>query len=282
MSRSVVITGASTGIGRACALHLDQQGFRVFAGVRKTEDGIALAAQASPNLTPVRLDVADAGSLQAACEQITASLDGSGLDGLVNNAGIAVVGPLEFLPLDEFRRQMEVNLTGALAVTQTFLPLLRKSSGRIVFVSSISGRVASPLLGPYAISKFAMEALADTLRRELYPWELKVAVIQPGRIETPIWEKSLSAAEELVARMPAEAGAFYGGELEQRRRNALPVEGAPRGTPVEAVSQAIEHALVSPRPKTRYLVGRDARLGALAARFLPDAWLDRLLALRGR
>jgi NAD(P)-dependent dehydrogenase (short-subunit alcohol dehydrogenase family) len=254
----------------------------VFAGVRKAEDGTALADQASSNLTPVRLDVADAGSLQAACEQITASLDGSGLDGLVNNAGIAVVGPLEFLPLDEFRRQVEVNLTGALAVTQTFLPLLRKSSGRIVFVSSISGRVASPLLGPYAISKFAMEALADTLRRELYPWELKVAVIQPGRIETPIWEKSLSAAEELAARMPDEVDALYGSDLEQRRLNALPVEGAPRGAPVEAVSRAIEHALVSPRPKTRYLVGRDARLGALAARFLPDAWLDRLLALRGR
>jgi len=273
MPGSLLITGASTGIGRACAYYLDEMGYQVFAGVRQLSDGEALKSQASDRLTPVLLDVTDEGTIARALRQVQDGV-GSGLVGLVNNAGIAAAAPLEFIPLDVLRRQMEVNVIGQVAVTQAFLPLLRQSVGRVVFISSISGRVASPLLGPYAASKFALEALADTLRRELYPWGLKVSVVEPGRVDTPIWEKSVAAADGLVERLPAEAHALYGAMFARNRLSALRPY---RGAPVEAVARAVAHALTSRRPKTRYLVGRDARLVAPFLRLLPDWLLDRLM-----
>lgn len=277
MKGLVLVTGASTGIGRECALHMDRLGYQVFAGVRRQVDGDALAKEASTNLTPILLDVADERSIAKAEGHIREDCSENGLVGLVNNAGIAVAGPLEFIPIPELRRQMEVNVIGQVAVTQAFLPLLRKAHGRIIFISSISGRVASPLLGPYAASKFALEALADALRRELYPWGLHVSVVEPGRIETPIWEKSVASAVDLLNGLPPEVETLYGGLIDARREGALKGTG---GAPVEAVARAVEHALVSLRPKTRYLVGRDARIGALAVRLLPDRLLDRILAHR--
>ena len=161
---AVVITGASTGIGKACALELDRRGFRVFAGVRSESAAQELQAQASARLTPVRIDVTDAASIAAAAETIARSVGDAGLAGLVNNAGIAVSGPLEIVPIDALRRQLEVNVIGPVAVTRSLLPLLRKARGRVVNMSSISGGVAAPYLGPYSASKFAMEAITDTLR----------------------------------------------------------------------------------------------------------------------
>jgi len=272
---AVVITGASTGIGQACALYLNQLGFQVFAGVRKLEDGSALEQQASNRLTPVIMDVTDSDSISAAVANISAKLDEHRLVGLVNNAGIAVAGPLEFIPLERLRRQVEVNVIGQIAVTQAFLPLLRNSQGRIVFISSISGRVATPLIGPYAASKFAVEALADSLRRELLPWGIQVSVIQPGRISTPIWGKSVAAADELVTNLPDEAHKLYGNMIGTARDSVL---RSRKGASSKAVARAVAHALISSRPRTRYLVGMDAKLAALIVHFLPDRMIDRLLA----
>lgn len=275
IEKGVVITGASTGIGEAVALHLDTLGLRVFAGVRKPSDGVKLANKASQRLSPIRLDVTDAEGIMAAVAQVKEVMGDNGLAGLVNNAGIAVAAPLEFIPIEDLRRQLEVNVIGQLAVTQAFLPMLRKGQGRIVFVSSISGRVSAPFLGPYACSKFALEALSDALRRELLAWNIQVSVIQPGRIVTPIWEKSLAAADELRDRLGPSAEDYYGEALTANRARAARRRG---GTPLERVAEITAHALISPRPKTRYLVGWDARLGAILAWLLPDRWLDRLIA----
>ncbi len=273
--KGVVITGASTGIGEAVALHLDALGFRVFAGVRNSRDGANLACRASQHLTPITLDVTDPDGIAAAVAQVTQVMGEKGLAGLVNNAGIAVAAPLEFIPIPDLRRQLEVNVIGQVAVTQACLPLLRRGRGRIVFVSSISGRVAAPFLGPYASSKFALEALSDSLRRELLPWDIKVAVIEPGRIATPIWEKSLAAADELSARLEPDAQRYYGKAMAVNRERTARRQG---GTPIERMAEITAHALTSPRPKTRYLVGRDAKFGAMLARLLPDHWLDSFIA----
>ena len=273
--KGVVITGSSTGIGEAAALHLDALGFRVFAGVRKTSDGENLARRASRHLTPIMLDVTDSEAIAATVSQVTQQMGENGLAGLVNNAGIGIAAPLEFIPIAEYRRQLEVNLIGQLAVTQAYLPLLRQGHGRIVMISSISGRVATPFLGPYACSKWALEALSDSLRRELLPWGLQVSVIQPGRIATPIWKKSLKAAEELSSRLDPGAEAFYGEAMRFNLESATRRRG---GASPQRVAEVIAQALTSPRPKTRYLVGWDVRLGALLAWLLPDRWMDSLLA----
>jgi len=272
--KAVVITGASTGIGRACALHLDQLGFQVFAGVRRESDGKALAEQASRRLQAILLDVTSSQMIAGAVEYVSAQVGDRGLAGLVNNAGVAVAAPLEFIPLDELRRQLEVNVVGQIAVTQAFLPLIRQGKGRIVNMSSISGLVATPFLGPYAASKFALEALSDALRRELSPWGIHVALVEPGRIKTPIWEKSLRAADRIAAQLPPEATRKYGSAMDENRRRA---GNETRGAPVEAVARAVAHALTAERPRIRYLVGVDARLGALLARWLPGRILDWLI-----
>jgi len=274
--RAVVVTGASSGIGEACALRLDGLGFRVFAGVRRQQDSDALRRKASERLAPVMLDVTDPLSAQSASDSVAAATGGVGLAGLVNNAGTAVAAPLEFLPLGELRRQLEVNVVGQIAVTQSFLPLLHQGSGRIVNIGSVSGRIASPLLGTYTASKFAMEGLTDTLRRELSPWGVAVSIVEPGRIATPIWQKSLKVADELLGALPRRALELYGPAIEEMQRGAL--EAARWGAPPEKVARAVEHALTAKRPRTRYPVGPDARLGALLVRLLPDPVLDRILS----
>ncbi len=273
---AVLVTGASTGIGRATALYLKARGFRVFASVRKEKDAADL-----PGATPVVLDVTDAESIRAASDSVSRALGDEALAGLVNNAGIAVTGPLEFLEMSDVRRQFEVNVFGPVLVTQAFLPLLRRANGgRIVNMSSISGRIAAPLLGPYSMSKFALEAFSDALRRELEPFGLSVSVVEPGVIKTPIWDKGVDSSKERFARMPARAHQFYGGRIETLR--ALAEEMGESGAPAEEVAKAVHHALVSRRPKTRYLVGRDAKLTAKLAWLLPDRAIDRILRKRFR
>ncbi len=269
-----MITGASTGIGLACARRLAGEGFRVFAGVRKETDAERLRSDAAP-LHPVLLDVTDSAAIAQAARAVGEAA-GPGLAGLVNNAGVAVTGPLEYLPVDELRNQLEINLVGQVAVTQAFLPALRASRGRIVNISSIGGRVALPLAGPYAASKFALEAVSDSLRRELAPAGVRVAVVEPGGVRTPIWEKGTDAADALLARMPAEAEERYG-ELARRLRSEA--ERLSReGLAPEAIAEVVLHALTARRPRTRYLVGSDAKLRGHAARVLPDRVMDRLIA----
>jgi NAD(P)-dependent dehydrogenase (short-subunit alcohol dehydrogenase family) len=271
---AVLITGASTGIGAACALHLDRVGFRVWAGVRRSGDGEALLAQTSRRLTPIILDVTDSNSIAAALAGVSADAGSDGLAGLVNNAGIVVAAPVEVLPIAELRKQLEVNVIGLVAVTQAALPLLRRGRGRIVNMGSISGRMATPVVGAYAASKFAVEALTDALRVEVQPWGIDVALIEPGAVATPIWEKSQAAGLALRQAWTPDAEALYTDALSAVERAAL--RSARHAISPEAVVRAVVHALTAPRPKTRYLVGTAARIQAIVA-LLPDRLRDRLL-----
>ncbi|HET9593553.1 MAG TPA: SDR family NAD(P)-dependent oxidoreductase, partial [Solirubrobacterales bacterium] len=225
-------------------------------------------------LAPVTLDVTDPEQIAAAAELIAGESDG-GLDGLVNNAGVAVPGPLETVPLEDLRHQLEVNLVAYVAVTQAMLPEIRRAEGRIVFLSSIGGRIAFPFGGPYHASKFATEAIGDVFRQELRPWGLKVAIIEPGSIDTPIWERGQRKAEDIEARAP-KTNLLYGAALDKFRK--VIEDTAERGIPPEKVAKAISHALESSRPKTRYLVGLDAQVQARLQPLIPTAIFDRIVA----
>ncbi|HEX5714343.1 MAG TPA: SDR family oxidoreductase [Solirubrobacterales bacterium] len=277
--RSVLITGASTGIGRAAALRLDAGGWRVYAGVRRQEDAEALRAAGSERLEPLTLDVTDAGQIAAAAGRIEAESPG-GLDGLVNNAGIAIPGPLETLPLDDFRRQVEVNLTAQVAVTQAMLPLIRLARGRVVFIASIGGRIAFPLNGAYHAAKFGIEAVGDVFRQELRPWGISVSVVEPGTIDTPIWERGEQNAQEIEARSHPNQEALYGEAIARFREVVKKL--AEKGIPPEKVAAAIAHALESNRPRTRYLVGLDAKVQARLKLLIPTRVFDRIVARQMR
>lgn len=266
---SVLITGTSTGIGEACTKLLAANGWRVFAGVRKAADAKRLASEA---VNPVTLDVTKAGQIKAAVAYVQKAVGEDGLQGLVNNAGIAIAGPYEFLDLDELRRQLEVNFIGQVAVTQACLPLLRLGRGRIVNMSSGAGKVAAPFMGPYAASKFALEAFSDSLRRELWPWKLHVAVIEPGAIQAAIWDKSLKLADEVLAKLPAKAVALYGPAMKYVYERAR--SSGERGIPPETVARAVRHALDARRPHTRYVVSGSTRLRTWLARHVPDELVD--------
>jgi NAD(P)-dependent dehydrogenase (short-subunit alcohol dehydrogenase family) len=271
-SGGVLITGASTGIGEATALRLDKAGFQVFAGVRKPEDGERLRAAGVTVVQP--LDVTKAEDVAAAVQTVESALGGRPLRGIVNNAGIGIGGPLEALDLDDFRRTVEVNTTSQLAVTKAFLPLLRKSHGRIVNMSSIGGRVAQPFAGPYIASKFALEGVTDVLRGELLEWGIDVIAIEPGTIATPIWEKSSREADDVLAKLTPEQRDLYGKRLAKMTK-VLARQGK-RGASPEKVADAVEKALTAKRPKPRYLVG-DAHVLINLKRILPTRWFDRLL-----
>lgn len=272
---AVLITGSSTGIGAACALELDRLGWRVFAGVRSMDDGRRLAATASPRLTPLPLDVTDLQRVAEAARAVAGAVGPAGLAGLVNNAGIVVAGPLEFLPLEELRRQLEVNVIGQVAVTQAALPLLRAARGRVVLIGSANGRVAPPYMGAYAASKHALEAIADSLRVELGPWGIHVSIVQPGSVNTPIWEKSRADADRLIRALTPEGQALYGEDIARMRRAADRLGAA--GMPVGRVVRAVVHALTARRPKTRYPIGPQVRLAAPLFRLLPDRLRDWLI-----
>ena len=254
--RTVLVTGASTGIGEACARHFASRGVRVLAGVRKAGD-------APPGTEEVLLDVTDAEQIAAAAARVER------LDGLVDNAGIVVACPLEFLPLEELRHQLEVNVVGQLAVTQAFLPAVRAARGRIVIIGSIAGRSALPFLGAYAMSKHALEAMADSLRIELAPDGIHVAIVEPGTIATPIWTKP----RPLLEQLPSEATERYGARMATFRKFAE--KRSANAAPPELVVRAIEHALTAEQPKARYLVARDAKIRAKIER-LPVRLRDRI------
>ncbi|MEH2068562.1 MAG: SDR family NAD(P)-dependent oxidoreductase [Nostoc sp.] len=272
---TVVITGASTGIGQACALLLDRLGFSVFAGVRQDVDAQTLQEKASPKLIPVFLDITDAESIASVVEQVTNTVRDVGILGLVNNAGIAVPGPLELLPIAEFQHQMNVNVTGQLAVTQAFLGLLRQGRGRIVNMGSIAGRSPIPFLGAYNASKFALVALTDVMRMELRPWGISVSIIEPSSIATPIWNKSLTQAEIGQENLPQSALNLYGQAMNIVRQKMQII--ASRGISADIVAQAVIHALTAKQPKTRYLIGQDAKIQAVLKHILPDRLHDRLI-----
>jgi len=267
------VTGASTGIGRASALRLDAAGWRVFAGVRREEDAAALREAGSERLLPVHLDVTDAGQIAAAAESVAAQADG--LHGLVNNAGVAVPSPLETIPIEDFRRQVEVNLTGQVAVTQALLEQLRPCRGRIVFISSIGGRIAFPLTGAYHAAKFGVEAVGDVFRQELRPWGIGVSIVEPGSIDTPIWDRGERTADEIGGRSP-HRDALYGRAIEAYRATVR--KTAERGIPPQKVAAVVERALTAKRPRARYLVGIDAKLQARVRPLVPTPAWDRIVA----
>jgi len=273
---AVVITGASSGIGAACARHLDQLGFTVWAGVRRQADGDALVRVASPRLRVVMLDVTDPISVAEAGRTIAEETSGSGLAALVNNAGISVAGPLELLPLADVRMQFEVNVIGALAVTQALLPSLRLARGRIINISSIAGLAATPFLGAYCGSKFALEAMSDALRLELAPWGMTVSLIEPGAIQSQIWQRATMSATRTLGEVAPESLALYAQPLDRMQK--VIAGAAARAIPADVVARTVAHALTASRPRTRYLVGHDARFRALLKRILPDRAQDRLLA----
>jgi NAD(P)-dependent dehydrogenase (short-subunit alcohol dehydrogenase family) len=259
--KTVLVTGASSGIGKACAARLARKGWRVLAGVRREGDAPAGTEE-------ILLDVTDADQIRGAADRVDE------LHGLVNNAGIAVAGPLEFLPVDQFRHQLEVNVTGQVAVTQALLPALRRGRGRIVFMGSIAGKSALPFLAAYAASKHALEAVADSLRIELAPWGIDVTIVEPGSIKTPIWTRSADRADETQATLDGRLEELYGPSIARFRKLAL-ARGA-AGAPAEKVAAVVEDALTGARPPTRRLVGRDARIRA-AFELLPDRLRDRVL-----
>lgn len=266
---TVLVTGASTGIGEATVLHLRELGFSPIAAVRKDEDAERLEGQ---GLRTTRIDVTDA-------DQIAAARDALGdepLAGLVNNAGIAVAAPLEFLPIERLRQQLEINLIGQAAVTQAFLPALRSGRGRIVNVSSIGGRVGLPLVGAYNASKFGLEGLSDSLRRELRPLGVDVILIEPGGVKTPIWNKAENLADEMLEDVPPEAERLYGRLIAAVRTGTQRIARETGIEPSE-VAEAIGKALTSSRPRARYLVGNDAKQRAVMAKLLPALVMDRLI-----
>jgi NAD(P)-dependent dehydrogenase (short-subunit alcohol dehydrogenase family) len=276
-----LITGASTGIGRASTLRLARSGWTVLAGVREAAAGERLLeeAGASGRVIPLTLEVTDAAQVAQAAARVQevveqgGSASRGGLDALVNNAGIGVGGPLEMISSDDLRMQFEVNVLAQIAVTQAMLPALRRAHGRIVFVSSIGGRVVMPFMAPYAASKHAIEAIADALRVELRSSHVKVALVEPGSVATPIWDKSRAEAERLT--VPAEYQQQYG-HVPAAMGKVL-AETAKRGMPPEQVAETIERALTARRVRARYLVGRDAKAMFLMRRLLPDLLFDRVI-----
>jgi len=274
-SAAVLVTGASSGIGEACVRELDRKGFRVFAGVRSEAAAGRLRESSSGRLTPLMLDVTEGPSIAAAAGSVQEAVGGTGLAGLVNNAGIAVGGPLEFVPVEQLRRQFEVNVIGQIAVTQAFLPMLRAAKGRIVYISSISAAAPVPYLGPYSASKFALEALCDALRVEVRRFGISVSLVEPAAVETPIWKKSQSGMDRMIEQLPPEGIELYQPDFDAARRRAEEVGAA--GMPVQWPVRAVLHALTARRPKTRYPITWESWFAFRVFRVLPDRVRDWLL-----
>lgn len=275
--KSIVVTGASTGIGWGCVKALVRNGFRVFGSVRKEADAERLEKEFGANFTPLVFDVTDADAVKAGAAQVATALGGETLSGIVNNAGIAVAGPLLHLDIDEFKKQFDVNVTGQLIVTQAFAPLLgadperKGAKGRIVMISSIGGTNALPFAGPYAASKFAVEGFSESLRRELMIHGIDVIVVAPGAVATAIWDKTDSID---VSRY---ANTVYGPVLE-RVKGYMLVQGR-KGLKPEVLGEAVHRALTVHNPRTRYVVTPDP-LEHFMVNHLPKRMVDRIIAGR--
>src|SRR5499426_1355326 len=272
--RAFLVTGASSGIGRATALLLDRNGFQVFAGVRRSEHGEALRRQASERLTPILLDVTEPHSIVFAARTVSDTLGGRALAGLVNNAGIDLAGSLETASIADARLQFEVNVIGLLAITQAFCLLLRQSKGRIVNIGSVLGRLAIPLMGAYSATKFALEGLTDAFRIELRPWGIRVSLIEPGPVATPLWSKTHLLAGMNEGRVDA-AGKLYA--TANAAANAAFIKFGQTGISPDKVAAKVSEALTARNPKPRYLVGRDAKALSLLAALVPDRIRDSML-----
>jgi NAD(P)-dependent dehydrogenase (short-subunit alcohol dehydrogenase family) len=273
---TALVTGASTGIGQATALRLAKAGWTVFAGVRNDDAGARLAGEApAGRVLPLILDVTDFQHIKEAAGRV-ADLGGGGapgrLDALVNNAGVGYGGPLELIHPDDLRNQFDVNVLGQVAITQALLPALRAARGRIAFLSSVGGRVAMAFTAPYGASKHAIEAIGDALRVELATSDVQVALIEPGSVATPIWDKARQTSDQLT--VPPELQQQYG-HVPAAMDKTLQ-DTAKRGVPADQVAQTIERALTARRMKSRYVVGRDARAMIAAKRLLPDRVFDRI------
>ncbi len=279
-SKSVVITGASSGLGKAAAIHLTELGYRVFAGVRTESSAAELSGVPSSRgeLIPVLLDVTDAPSIARAGKLVEHRCSDTGLWAVVNNAGISISSPLECVPIDVLRTQLETNVVGTVAVSQQFLPLLRASRGRIVNISSGIANVAPPYLGAYAAAQFAKEGLSDALRRELRPLGVSVSVIQPGVVFTPIWGKMRRSADEILAAAPAEVVKTYRERFIESLNMSAGLAQASKTTTSD-YAHAVAAALAAKHPKTRYRVGVDSWGSALARRVVPDRMMDALIAV---
>jgi short-subunit dehydrogenase len=274
--KAILITGASTGIGKACALYLDSRGFNVFAGVRREADGNALRENASDRLIPVIIDITDSESIDSALNFISGKVGDTGLAGLVNNAGIVTAsGLLEFLPIAEIRSLLEVNLIGHIAVTQTFLPLIRKGHGRIIYMGSIAGIMPQPYLAPYSASKAALKAITDSLRLELKPWRIPVSIIEPGIVYTPMWDKAETVAAIKAKNFPQEAFDLYGSTINgvvEILKNKKRIKMV--AVSIDKVAKTVGRVLTAKSPGTRYIVGWDARLAAFLTWALPHRAID--------
>ncbi len=272
-----VVTGASTGIGRVTARYLADKGFEVFAGVRKKADADSIRAEAKEagvSLKPLTIDVTKPRSISNAKATVQRAAGARGVAGLVNNAGVGVGGPIEFLPLDALREQLEVNLVGQVGVIQAFLPLIRKGQGRIVNITSIGGRMAHPFMSPYHASKFGLEAMTESLRMELQPWGIWVAAIEPGNIDTRIWEKADAEVKARRAALPKQGEKLYAPGLDAMDTVIADSDGI--GSPPKRVAKKVMHALTARRPRAQYVVGADAK-GALGAkRVLGQRGFDRM------
>lgn len=279
--RSIVVTGASTGIGRAVVAEAVRVGFHVWGTVRGDDDAAGLRAAHGDQVTPLVMDVTDEESVRAAGDAVRAA---GPLHGLVNNAGVALPGPLELVPIDVFRQQIEVNLVGQLAVTQAMLPALRHArtdddgDARIVMIGSIGGRIAGPMLGGYHAAKFAIVGLAGSLRAELAPSGIRVVLIEPGAIATPIWARGMASGADLFAGLPADGVERYRAQMELARRSA--VRNAEQGLAPEKVARVVVQALTDARPRPRQVVGNDARVVAALVRLLPNRAIYRYVAAK--
>lgn len=273
--KSVVITGASTGIGRDAARILIEKGFRVFGSVRKQEDADGLVKEFGENFVPLLFDVTDEAAVHAAAKQVRLELNGETLFGLVNNAGVAVPGPLMHLPIENFRKQLDINVTGQLIVTQAFVPLLgadrslKGKPGRVVNISSGSGKHGYPFVGAYAASKHALEGLSESMRREFLLYGIDVIIIGPGPINTPIWDKGeQESADQYQNTDYYEAGAKFQEYVLKRGRNGLPVE---------RVSEVILKALTTSKPRVRYAITPEPFTSWLSSK-LPKRFVDNIVA----
>lgn len=272
--KTVLITGTSSGIGRAAAVYLSQRGYDVYAGIRKDEDARDLAGQFDC-IKPVILDVTREENIKDAFHKIKSEFKRDEEFCLINNAGIALGLPIECIPMNEARRQFDVNYFGVLAVTQTFLPLIRMTHGRIININSIAGRLTFPFLGLYSSSKFALEALTAALRRELKEFGVKVISINPGSVQTPVWSKGDAWGKEMARHCPPEAIRVYLKSL--KKFEARVQESARKAIDASEVVKEIVLALEEENPRTHYFVGGKTKVKAFAARFLPDKWLDFLI-----
>jgi NAD(P)-dependent dehydrogenase (short-subunit alcohol dehydrogenase family) len=270
VSRTVLITGTSSGIGRACAEEMAGRGWRVLAGVRRESDGEEVRALSPDRIEPVILDVTDLDAIAALPERV-----GGRLDGLVNNAGMANAGPLEYLPVEDIKHQLDVMLVAPFVLTKAMLPALRAARGRVVMIGSIGGRTSLPFMGPYNAAKAGIDGFANSLRQELAPFGVRVALVEPGAIKTRIWQKGIDAGEQLRGSLPPEAERDYGERIAKMSKAAADSER--RGVPPSKVAGVVAHALTADKPKTRYLVGIDARVQAGLRAALPDRALDRVL-----